>query len=452
MKVETPQILWNAEEDKGINAALMSVSMTQSGLDAGDHVLVTAGTTSVLNLWSFRKAIDYLCSLTRHEGPVNAVAFSPDGLHLATAGDAGAIIVWSVPPSKRGNGHGRHFWSTVTREQELAVQIVARVGEAVCDLSWSSDSRRFVAGTIDHAVICVEYQQVDWKVVWRNGMEHTHFVQGVAYDPLGVYLASMSSDRSVRVFTRKDKPKLEILNKTKKIKYHTVQGKKQHLFADESTLQSFVRRLDWTPDGAYLIVPAALWHGSFATLIYARHLYHAPCRVWTGLARPSVAVRANPILWKVNESKENATQPYRSIVAVLTHDAVLLYDTTQAHPLAIVTDIHYANLVDAAWTADGRTLLVASSDGYITVIRFAQDELGSVFQPTPATVTTETTTQTPVSPTTSSLPPCEPGPAAVAAPPAKKLKPSPNAKRPLPEIEQLSIKEKKRITPTLIQS
>jgi hypothetical protein len=27
-------------------------------------------------------------------------------------------------------------------------------------------------------------------VVYRNAMDHTHYVQGVAYDPVGVYLAS----------------------------------------------------------------------------------------------------------------------------------------------------------------------------------------------------------------------------------------------------------------------
>ena len=458
MKVETPQILWNSEGDKGINAALNSISMLESGLSehADDettpttsstttttnttsnnnngprrnygNVMVTAGNTHIINLWklSFSSPqttttgsssgssnasagmvqkqssaaatkIDYLCSLTRQEQSVNTVAFSPDGLHLATGGETGAIVVWSVPPSKRGGGNGRHYWSTVQREQDLNVRIVSRSGEGVCDISWSADSKRFVAGTIDHTVLVCEdrnfdanHQRVggpavdsDWQVVLRNNSYHSHYVQGVAYDPLGVYIASMGSDRTVRVVPRKTPPKskkkilrpvnntspstkmmecipppehqrmvdqlltdskLEVANKTKLIKFRKTPAvhnhnnstpltsdetgaaanehnttsenpppkpqRSQHMYADESTLESFFRRLSWTTDGAYLVTPAALYHHSessanhtngdssssssstnnkeapsFATYLFARHKFDEPCKVLSGLEK-----------------------------------------------------------------------------------------------------------------------------------------------------------------------
>ena len=433
MKVETPQILWNSEGDKGINAALNSISMLESGLSehADDennaataasamttsastnntnarkygNVMATAGNTHIINLWKLSfpsppttttttppasmapKAssaaatkIDYLCSLTRQEQSVNTVAFSPDGLHLATGGETGAIVVWSVPPSKRGGGNGSHYWSTVEREQDLNVRIVSRSGEGVCDISWSADSKRFVAGTIDHTVLICEDKHYeanhragggpavdsDWQIVFRNSMDHTHYVQGVAYDPLGVYLASMGSDRTVRVFPRKTPPKskkkvlrptntgtspnmdcspplehqqmvnqlltdskLEV-SKSKLLKYRreTVNNNNNHtsstndesgtaennnnpsesgqatkpqrsyLYADESTLESFFRRLSWTADGAYLVTPAALYHSdsngdaskekespSFATYLFARHKFDEPCKVLSGLEK-----------------------------------------------------------------------------------------------------------------------------------------------------------------------
>lgn len=366
MKVETPQILWNSEEDKGLNAALMSVSMIQSGVVDNStaqytNVLATAGNTNIINLWRVhfsptraagpmfqRKTsstkMEYVCSLTRHDAPVNAVSFSPDGLHLATAGDAGSVIVWSVPVSKRGNGNGRHYWSTVTREADVQVKIVARAGEAVSDISWSADSKRFMAGTIDHSVFVVEdgshshnrahaaqQQDPSWKVVYRNTMDHTHFVQGVAYDPVGVYLASMSSDRTVRVYPRKALKKKKILRrkdnaalpdpqvaatlqdiltegklemaKSKLVKYRRIEQQdeagndvqiKRHLYADESTLESFFRRLAWTTDGAFLVTPAALWQpenttgkqqSSYATYMFARHKFDEPVRVLAGLEK-----------------------------------------------------------------------------------------------------------------------------------------------------------------------
>lgn len=38
--------------------------------------------------------------------------------------------------------------------------------------------------------------------------EHGNYVQGVAYDPRGIYIASQSSDRTIKVYTsKKDKQK-----------------------------------------------------------------------------------------------------------------------------------------------------------------------------------------------------------------------------------------------------
>ena len=367
MFVETPQILWNAEGDKGLNSALMSVSVLQSGIaisgsgggGGGEnaavtsggvsgggqtqqqqqqqpgYVLATAGTTPTINLWNVtfpslvvnnninrkqqqpRTRVKYLTSLTRHDSAVKTVAFSPDGLHLATGSDAGgALIVWSIPLKKRGNNNGKHFWSMLSSqgrgESELSVRIVNHSSTGICDISWSADSKRFVAGTIDHAVLVCEnvnYNsttkggdlEAHWRTVYHNGMDHTHYVLGCSYDPLGVYLASMSSDRSVRIFPRKSPKQLKSGNKkvlklasnnnknnkngnataaanncqliltdtklemmkSKQIKHRKTYEKdgtcnKQNLFADEGTVESFVRRLSWTADGAFLVTPCAL--------------------------------------------------------------------------------------------------------------------------------------------------------------------------------------------------
>ena len=372
MKVETPQILWNSEGDKGINAALYSVSLVQSGFvedkngkQVPSYVLATAGNTPDIHLWRVVWAhnnndtadalvcgpacreptqIDFLCRLGRHEGAVNCVAFSPDGLTLATAGDTGAVILWSVPMDKRGNGNGQHYWSSVEREQDLQVRVMARGAEAVTDLSWSKDSQRLLAGSIDAFVFI--YQATgdgNYQQVYRT-KEHSHYVQGVAYDPLGVYLASMSNDRSVRVYTRKppakakkkvhrkdaktegpiptaaftkrvqqllNESKIEMQMRTKQIKhFKQKEGDtivKQALFSDEATLQSFFRRLDWTPDGAFLVLPACLWHKntaaqpldnapvnkmtseapSHSVCLFARHQWDEPFRVLTGLEKVS---------------------------------------------------------------------------------------------------------------------------------------------------------------------
>ncbi|CAB9517232.1 Chromatin assembly factor 1 subunit FAS2 homolog [Seminavis robusta] len=433
MKVETPQILWNSEEEKGINAALNSISMLESGLSDEngtsnaaaaerkyDNVLVTAGNGNVINLWKlcfassssssrnnentasatssanssssdpFSKRgtkIEYLCSLTRQELSVNTVAFSPDGLHLATGGESGSIVIWSVPPNRRGNGNGRHHWSLIGNENELSISIIGGHRGGICDISWSADSKRFIAGTIDHSVSVYEDKNYDanqkamsenkvpeksqWHLEHQNSMDHTLFVQGVAYDPLGVYLASMGSDRTVRVFPRKtpSKAKKKILRpsnavaadccppvehqrlveqiltdsklelgKSKQIKFRQLtqnsnnndtehQDKKQrrHLYADEATHNSSFRRLAWTTDGAYLVTPAAFWHAdevksdpndknlpSYATYLFARHRFDEPYKVLYGLEKPSVVVRPSPVLYKLPTSGVATESPLKA--------------------------------------------------------------------------------------------------------------------------------------------
>jgi len=602
MKVETPQILWNSEADKGINAPLLSIDIIASGItdlsqskklrcNELSHVLVTAGNATTINLWKisfglnqkqqqqvtekservgnndneaisspnsiFQKQtrplfnkIDYMMSFTRHDVAVNSVSFSPDGLHLATAGDSGNIIMWSVPVHKRGNNNGRHFWSTLTSEKDLTVKIVSTHCEGVVDLSWSADSKRFSVGTIDSCLLIYEDTQYganacnpealrkesEWQLVFRNA-EHGSFVQGVAYDPLGVYIASMGGDRTLRIFPRKIPPKskkmvlrpsntkdtssisdhqclvAQILTeskvevgKVKRIKQRSITVKdsesdsrnlenhmtsekkmkqvKHNMFVDESNCESFFRRLNWTTDGAFLVAPAALWHegkdidvvgrksttsstGSplFSTYLFSRHRFDEPYRVLTGLDKPSVVIRANPVLFALpptilENSKENQLPikkedassliinsknispvsapsfglPYRSIFAVLTLDSILIYDTHHDAPLSVLNGLHYSGLTDCCWSSDGMNLMVCSSDGYISMINFNHVDLGPVYLPPPSTSDVSFSKSGAVSlkykpevlPPVEQppLPPCENDdqPATIVPPPAKKAK------------------------------
>lgn len=629
MKVETPQILWNNEADKGINAPLLSIDIISSGISTRTqsndkketectHVLVTAGNAACINLWRisfglqqqpsqketgnekngdqpscidasifqnktkplFNK-IDYMLSLARHDVTVNSVAFSPNGLHLATAGDSGNIIVWSVPVSKRGNNNGRHFWSTLTSEKDLTVRIVSTHCEGIVDLSWSADSKRFTVGTIDSCVLIYEdkhhamnacspethRKESDWQLVFRNADQHGSFVQGVAYDPLDVYIASMGGDRTIRVFPRKVplKSKKKVLRpansgivggtnsapamvtppppdhqrmvsqiltdaklefgKPKRIKQRSIlvddcsgdennvgkgqveenESAQQHrmkqikhkLFVDESNCESFFRRLNWTVDGAFLVAPAALWHamndghgekisslGSasplFSTYLFARHRFDEPYRVLTGLDKPSVVVRPNPVLFELpnavlEDSKENqhpqnrgvtsdstgskrhafpatcpSSLPYRSVFAVLTLDSILIYDTHHTAPLSILQGLHYSGLTDCCWSSDGLNLMVCSSDGYISIVNFADGELGTIYNPpvckesmisstadvqVSGTSRPEESIEDLVPTEISPLPPCDQDTteAVLVAPPAKKAR-------------------KTRIVPTLVSS
>ena len=41
--------------------------------------------------------------------------------------------------------------------------------------------------------------------------------------------------------------------------------------------------------------------------------------------------------------------PYRVVFAIASLDSVFLYDTQQAPPFALLSNIHYTNITDLAW-------------------------------------------------------------------------------------------------------
>jgi chromatin assembly factor 1 subunit B len=70
--------------------------------------------------------------------------------------------------------------------------------------------------------------------------------------------------------------------------------------------------------------------------------------------------------------------PYRIVYAVATSDAVFVYDTQQSKPLVVVSNLHFATFTDLAWSNDGLTLLMTSSDGFCSALSFSTGELGQV--------------------------------------------------------------------------
>ncbi|RUS25980.1 WD40-repeat-containing domain protein [Jimgerdemannia flammicorona] len=121
--------------------------------------------------------------------------------------------------------------------------------------------------------------------------------------------------------------------------------------------------------------------------------------------KPSIAVRCNPVLFQLRESsavhdvpsevttatgkgrsngdskaaKPLFALPYRMVYAVATQDAVFVYDTQQAKPIAILTGFHYATVTDLTWSPDGTALLFTSTDGYCSAATFDDGELGTPY-------------------------------------------------------------------------
>ncbi|VDM31609.1 unnamed protein product [Hydatigera taeniaeformis] len=380
----------------------------------------------------------FLATLKRHERLVNVVRWSPSGEYLASGGDDQFIIIWHMQPESVGKSTplllpGDNGDESRSLENWLPLRSLRRHLEDVYDLCWSPDGTALISGSVDQSVILwhldlsaeVTSSGICKSVVLRD---HKHYVQGVAWDPLGVYVVSLSSDRSCRIYKVATNQCVATLSKVEKC----------HLFQDD-TWKSFFRRPAFSPDGLLLICPAgnletAPFAGDMSSAvsstanksasiaskvdaadsdvtlssIYARgielppnasllatapqHAAHIFLRNWskkpcaslpTG-SRPVVAVRFCPQPFRLritNPKPEVAVSslfdlPYRWIFCLVLDDGLLFFDTQQVQPFAQVGQIHYQSLNDAAWSSDGRLVTVTSTDGYCSLIRFAVEELG----------------------------------------------------------------------------
>lgn len=265
---------------------------------------------------------------------------------------------------------------------------------------------------------------------------HRHYVQGVAWDPLGAWMVSQSADRTVRVHGLKPPPSggkaaaaakegMRASTALARDVLHThtlckvalqppstppqstpaaapgaataaappaaaggrdaahadaataqqqavvvVKPLQAALFHDES-LNTFFRRLAWSPEGSLLAVPAGVYREyagqtpQHATYVYARGHWGCPLLSLPCPSKASTVVRFCPRLFKLKQqqqdtdgggsdggSEEGAAAvpaasgaaaggggnssssgcvnalglPYRMVLAVATMDSVLLYD------------------------------------------------------------------------------------------------------------------------------
>ncbi|GJD02721.1 WD repeat domain-containing protein [Colletotrichum higginsianum] len=167
----------------------------------GKGRLATAGGDNNVRLWKVEtdgedRKVDYLSTLTKHTQAVNVVRWAPKGEILASAGDDGNVIIW-VMSEHTGPAFGNE--GLEDKETWRTKHMCRSSGSEIYDLAWSPDSSYFIIGSMDNIARIYNASSV------RQIAEHSHYVQGVAWDPLNEYIATQSSDRSVHIYSLKTK-------------------------------------------------------------------------------------------------------------------------------------------------------------------------------------------------------------------------------------------------------
>uniref|UniRef100_A0A2K6JXD0 Chromatin assembly factor 1 subunit B n=2 Tax=Rhinopithecus bieti TaxID=61621 RepID=A0A2K6JXD0_RHIBE len=292
------------------------------------------------------------------------------------------ILLWKVNDNKEPEqiAFQDEDEAQLNKENWTVVKTLRGHLEDVYDICWATDGNLMASASVDNTAIIWDVNKGQ-KISIFN--EHKSYVQGVTWDPLGQYVATLSCDRVLRVYSMQKKR--VAFNVSKMLSGIGAEGEARsyRMFHDDS-MKSFFRRLSFTPDGSLLLTPAGCVESGenvmnttyvFSRKNLKRPIAHLPCP-----GKATLAVRCCPVYFElrpvVETGVELMTLPYRLVFAVASEDSVLLYDTQQSFPFGYVSNIHYHTLSDISWSSDGAFLAISSTDGYCSFVTFEKDELG----------------------------------------------------------------------------
>lgn len=176
------------------------------------------------------------------------------------------IVFFVVVPSctDPSNEQDKEIW--------LTFKVLRGHMEDVYDLCWAPNSHQLISGSVDNTAMVWDVQKGKSQAILR---EHNSFVQGVAWDPQNQLLATLSSDRHFRVF---DASTMKILSRSNKCtmpvpEVSALPGKVLRIFHDD-TLQTFFRRLCFSPDGELIVTPSGVAEiGEEAKALHTTYVY-----------------------------------------------------------------------------------------------------------------------------------------------------------------------------------
>jgi WD40 repeat protein len=355
-----------------------------------DGTLVTGGYDGALLIWSPTGRVEG--RLTGHGALVNAVAWSPDEMRVASASSDQTARVWNASNGACATvlaGHGDDVnsvaWSPDgTRVATASFDGAARVfdagsGELLARLDGHGGDVNGVAWSPDGTTIATASDDGTARTWhWRGALQrelrgHTDWVDQVAFSPDGLLVATASLDRSARI-------------------WHAASGAELACLDEHACTVKAVR---WSPCGRYLATAAydkrirvferATWrevHSVRDTRMWNRTLaWSWPGRIATG------SFGRAPVRWRIGEAQARtadrlgtpginglALAPDGRVAALACDDGgARLVEVATGRILRERFD-HEGALLSVAWSRDGRRIAFGGWDDRVSIYRDGERE------------------------------------------------------------------------------
>jgi len=302
-----------------------------------------------------------LCQMDNHLACVNCVRWSSNGKYLASAGDDKLVMLWTL--SAYGGGAVFGGGGKVNHESYRCAHTLRLHSGDVLDIAWSPDDTWLATASVDNTVIVWDVEKLPQTVAILKG--HTGLVKGVTWDPVGKYLASQSDDKTLRVWRTTDWGLEAVVTEP----------------FEDCGGTTHVLRLNWSPDGQYLVSAHAMNGGGPTAQILDREGWKFE-KDFVGHRKAITCVRFNDNIFEkyrndVDEDSGKKVLCNYVCLAIGSRDRSLsVWLTALKRPLFVVHDVFDSSILDLSWSKDGFVLIACSMDGSVAAVVMDKTELG----------------------------------------------------------------------------
>ncbi|XP_057806157.1 protein HIRA isoform X2 [Salvia miltiorrhiza] len=207
---------------------------------------------------------------------------------------------------------------------------------------------------------------------------HSSLVKGVAWDPIGSFIASQSDDKTVIIWRTSDWSLA-----------HRTDG-----HWAKSLGSTFFRRLDWSPCGHFIttthgfqkprhsapVLERGEWSATFDFLGHNAPIIVAKFNHSMFRRTPSNSedLKTSLVGWSNGSSKVEGKdlQPY-NVIAIGSQDrTITVWTTASPRPLFVAKHFFTQSVVDLTWSPDGYSVFACSLDGTVATFHFDVSEIG----------------------------------------------------------------------------